>query len=169
MTEWLSADEQGSWRAWLASSRLLNDRLNRELQEQHGLSLPDYEILVRLSELPDRRMRMSDLAEATLSSRSRLSHQMDRMERAGLVSRQTCEADRRGSFAVLTDQGWAALVSAAPDHVNSVRRHLVDQLTAADFAALGAASSKVVDHLLTLGYTCGPMAEAEMAGGRVGL
>jgi len=161
MTMWLSADEQRSWRAWVASSMLLNDRLNRDLQEQHGLSLADYEILVRLSELPERRMRMSDLAESTLSSRSRLSHQIDRMEKAGLVARQTCEDDRRGSFAVLTEQGWATLVAAAPDHVSSVRAHLVDQLSPADFAALGSACSQVVEHLQTLGYACPGMTENE--------
>ena len=86
MTRWLTEDEQRSWRAWLSASVLLTDRLSRDLQEQHGLTIADYEILVRLSEIPDRRMRMSELADATLSSRSRLSHQIDRMERAGLVA-----------------------------------------------------------------------------------
>jgi DNA-binding MarR family transcriptional regulator len=147
MTRWLTEDEQRSWRAWLAASLLLQDCLNRELHEQHGLTMADYEILVRLSEVPDRRMRMSDLAEVTLSSRSRLSHQIDRMEKDGLVERQLCADDRRGSFAVLTDRGWQILVSVAPDHVTSVRAHLVDQLSAKEFAALGAACQKVVDHL----------------------
>ena len=80
MTRWLTEDEQRSWRAWLAASLLLQDRLNRDLQEQTGMTMADYEILVRLSEAPDRRIRMSELAELTLSSRSRLSHQIDRME-----------------------------------------------------------------------------------------
>ena len=149
MTRWLTEDEQQSWRAWVAASLLLQDRLNRDLQEQHGLTMADYEILVRLSESPDRRMRMSDLASTTLSSRSRLSHQVDRMVKAGLVERQACEADRRGAFAVLTDLGWETLVAAAPDHVESVRAHLVDQLTPKEFAALGAACQKVSDHLAT--------------------
>jgi DNA-binding MarR family transcriptional regulator len=147
MTRWLTEDEQESWRAWLAASVLLQDRLNRDLQEQHGLTIADYEILVRLSESPDRRMRMSDLATTTLSSRSRLSHQVDRMVKAGLVERQACEADRRGAFAVLTPLGWDTLVSAAPDHVESVRTHLLDPLTAKEFAALGAACTKVADGL----------------------
>jgi DNA-binding MarR family transcriptional regulator len=147
MTHWLTEEEQRSWRAWLAASLLLQDRLNRELHEQHGLTMADYEILVRLSEVPERRMRMSDLAEVTLSSRSRLSHQIDRMEKAGFVERQLCADDRRGSFAVLTDHGWQVLVAVAPDHVTSVRAHLVDQLTAKEFAALGGACQKVVDHL----------------------
>ena len=114
MTQWLTDDEQRSWRAWLSASLLLQDRLNSDLQAQHGLSMADYEILVRLSESPDRRLRMSNLADTTLSSRSRLSHQIDRMEKAGLVERQLCEDDRRGAFAVLTETGWATLVAAAP-------------------------------------------------------
>lgn len=147
MTRWLNEDEQRSWRAWLSVSLLLQDRLTREMQGQHGLTMADYEILVRLSEVPERRMRMSDLAQVTLSSRSRLSHQIDRMEKAGLVERQHCTDDRRGAFAVLTDLGWTTLVAAAPDHVASVRAHLVDQLTPEEFAALGAACQKVSDHL----------------------
>ena len=123
MTRWLTDDEQRHWRAWLAASLLLNDRLSRDLQEQHGLTIADYEILVHLSEAPDRRLRMSELAEAALSSRSRLSHQIDRMARAGLVDRESCADDRRGAFAVLTQHGWDVLVAAAPDHVESVRRH----------------------------------------------
>jgi len=148
MTRWLNEDEQRSWRAWLSVSQLLHDRLTRELQAQHGLTMADYEILVRLSEIPERRMRMSDLADVTLSSRSRLSHQIDRMEKAGLVERQHCTDDRRGAFAVLTDLGWETLVATAPDHVESVRTHLVDQLTPQEFAALGAACQKVADHLV---------------------
>lgn len=147
MTRWLNEDEQRSWRAWLSASLLLTDRLTREMQSQHGLTMADYEILVRLSEVTDRRMRMSDLAEVTLSSRSRLSHQIDRMEKAGFVERQHCTDDRRGAFAVLTELGWTTLVRTAPDHVESVRMHLVDQLTPEEFAALGSACQKVSDHL----------------------
>jgi DNA-binding MarR family transcriptional regulator len=147
MTRWLSDDQQRSWRAWIAATTLIPDRLSRDLAEQHGLTMADYEILVRLSETPERRIRMSELADLTLSSRSRLSHQIDRMEKAGLVARQNCEQDRRGSFAVLTDQGWEVLVAAAPDHVDSVRRHLVDVLTPAEFAALGSACTKIVTRL----------------------
>ena len=147
MTRWLTEDEQGSWRAWLSASLLLQDRLNSELQAEQGLSMADYEILVRLSESPERRLRMSTLADTTLSSRSRLSHQIDRMEKAGLVERQSCSDDRRGAYAVLTDTGWKALVAAAPDHVAAVLEHLVDQLTPQEFAALGSACRKVADHL----------------------
>ncbi len=145
--EWLSTQEQASWRSWLSAVTLLTDRLNRDLLAEHGLSGMDYEILVRLSETPDRRIRMSDLADLTLASRSRLSHQIDRMERAGLVERESCADDRRGAFAVLTDAGWERMVQAAPDHVRSVRDHLVDVLTPEEFAALGAACRKIADRL----------------------
>ena len=149
MTRWLTDDEQQAWRAWIAASLLLPDRLSRELQERADISLPDYEILVYLSEAPDRRLRMSELAERTLSSRSRLSHQIDRMEGAGLVARFVCTEDRRGSFAALTEEGWSTLVAAAPDHVASVRSHLVDALTPEEFRALGSACQKISDRLQT--------------------
>ncbi len=109
--------------------------------------MPDYEILVRLSESPDRRIRMSELADLTLSSRSRLSHQIDRMHKAGLVDRQECAQDRRGFFAVLTDVGYDTLVEAAPKHVDSVRRRMVDVLTPEEFAELGRLNQKLVDAL----------------------
>ena len=147
MTQWLDPDQQRSWRAWISCSQLLGDRLGRDLVDATGLSMADYEILVRLSDRPERRMRMSELAEATLSSRSRLSHQIDRMERAGLVRRETCDSDKRGLNAVMTEHGWDVLVAAAPSHVASVREHFVDVLTPEEFEALGAACAKVVARL----------------------
>ncbi|NBU32630.1 MAG: MarR family transcriptional regulator [Actinobacteria bacterium] len=147
MTRWLSADQQRIWRDWLTTSELLDHILNSELQASHGLSLGDYEILVRLSESPKRRIRMSELAEKVLISRSRLSHQIDRMQEAGLVDRQICDDDRRGQFAVLTDHGWKALVSAAHVHVSGVRNHFVDILTDAEYAALGRAVKKLAAYL----------------------
>jgi len=147
MTQWLSDDEQQSWRAFIAVLSLLPDRLGRDLGADSGLSMADYEILVRLSDQPDRRIRMSDLADQTLSSRSRLSHQIDRMVKAGLVDRESCDTDRRGMFAVLTDHGYDTLVDSAPAHVTSVRNHLVDVLSVEEFAALGRISAKLRDHL----------------------
>ena len=147
MTRWLSDEEQALWRGWLAASMLLPERLNRDLQEQHGLTGTDYQVLVELSESPERRMRMSTLAERTQLSRSRLSHQIDRMSKAGLVTRQECSQDGRGMFAVMTEQGWETIVAAAPDHVESVRRHLVDQLTPEQFEAFGQACISVADAL----------------------
>lgn len=151
MTQWLSDDEQRAWRAWIAVSLLLPDRLNRDLQEQADISLSDYVILMHLSETPDRRLRMSELAEATQSSRSRLSHQVDRLSAAGLVDREPCSGDRRGFFAVLTPAGWDFIVQTAPVHVESVREHLVDVLTPDEFAEFGRLCAKVVDRLHTPG------------------
>jgi DNA-binding MarR family transcriptional regulator len=147
MVAWLDAQQQQHWRAWLAASTLLADRLNRDLVAATGLTLADYEILVRLSDAPDRRVRMSDLAALTLSSRSRLTHQVDRMEQAGLVRREPCPQDKRGQHCVMTALGWKTLVAAAPDHVASVREHFVDVLSPAEFAALGRSCAKVVAHL----------------------
>jgi len=147
MTRWLTDDQQQAWRAWIAASLLLPDRLSRDLQDEAGISLADYEILVHLSESPQRRLRMSELADLTLSSRSRLSHQIDRMSNAGLVDRQPCSEDRRGAFAVLTQDGYDFLVTTAPAHVASVRAHLVDVLTPEEFDVLGRICTKVADRL----------------------
>ena len=154
MTRWLSLDQQRSWRAYIAATTLLDERLSRDLQAAHGLTMADYEILVRLSEAPDRRLRMSQLAAHTLASRSRLSHQVDRLEKAGLVERQACESDRRGANAVLTERGWELLVAAAPTHVEGVRTNLVDLLSDEEFAALGRALSVVADHLQGMEPDC---------------
>jgi DNA-binding MarR family transcriptional regulator len=142
---WLTADEQRSWRAWITAACLLQERLERDLKSSHGLSMAEYEVLVRLSEAPERRLRMTDLATRTLASKSRLSHQVARMEANGLVRREECLQDRRGSYAVLTDAGWRTLVEAAPAHVGSVRRWLVDPLSEQDLSALGRVCERVVD------------------------
>ena len=147
MTRWLSPSEQQYWRSWIAANLLLGDRLGRDLHRDCGLTLADYEIMVRLSESSQRRMRMSELAEVTLSSRSRLSHQIDRMHKAGYVDRQECEDDRRGFYAFLTDAGYAALVEAAPKHVDSVRRRIVDVLSPEEFAEFGRLNQKLLDAL----------------------
>ena len=147
MTRWLTKEQQAHWRSWITASRVLNEQLSRELQERHGLTITDYQILVRLSESESRSSRMSDLASLTLLSRSRLSHQIDRMEAAGLVSREVCLDDRRGQLAVLTDAGMKASVNTAPDHVEGVRKHFVDVLTDAEYKALGIAAKKIADHL----------------------
>lgn len=126
---WLDTEEQHAWRAWLYSTLLLQDRLDRELMHETGISHAYYEILVQLSETEGRMLRMSQLAERCLSSRSRLSHAVSRLEERGWVRRQVCPEDGRGQLAVLTDEGVAALEAAAPVHVESVRTHLFDQLT----------------------------------------
>lgn len=145
-TRWLDDDEQDTWRAFLAATHLLMDRLDRELQAGAGIPHAYYEILVRLSEAPERTMRMSDLAERCHSSRSRLSHAVSRLEERGWVRREAVPADRRGAVAVLTDAGLAALEAAAPIHVEGVRHHLFDQLDANQLQALGNISHRLVDH-----------------------
>lgn len=147
MTRWLDPDEQRTWRAFLTASRALMETLDRELQHDAGMPHAYYEILVRLSEAPERRLRMSDLADASGSSRSRLSHAVARLEAAGWVRRVECPTDRRGQIAVLTDEGFATLAAAAPGHVEGVRRHLFDALSPAQVDQLRRISETLVDHL----------------------
>jgi DNA-binding MarR family transcriptional regulator len=144
---WLDEGEQKAWRAWLFSWLLLQDRLDRELTHQTGISHAYYEILVALSEAPGRQMRMSELADRCLSSRSRLSHAVSRLEERGWVRRQVCESDGRGQLAVLTDEGFAALEAAAPVHVESVRTHLFDQLSPEQVQTMRDLGETLLRHL----------------------
>ena len=144
---WLDQEEQRTWRAYLYSAQLLLDRLDRELTHATGISHAYYEILVALSETPSRMMRMSELADRCLSSRSRLSHAVSRLEERGWVRRQTCAEDGRGQLAVLTDDGFEALEAAAPIHVESVRDHLFDQLTTEQQLALRDVGETLLRHL----------------------
>jgi DNA-binding MarR family transcriptional regulator len=144
---WLDADEQRAWRAWLYSAQLLLHRLDHELTHATGISHAYYEILVALSETPGRRMRMSELADRCLSSRSRLSHAVARLEERGWMRRQACEGDGRGQLAVLTDEGFASLEAAAPVHVESVRTHLFDQLTPQQVADMRDFGETLLRHL----------------------
>ena len=145
---WLNADEQHTWLAFLYAHRLLFEQIERDLQREAGMPLAYYQILVVLSAHPDRTMRMSELADASSSSRSRLSHTIDRLEASGWVRREVCPSDRRGALAVLTDEGMAVLEAAAPDHVESVRTHLFDQLSPAEVTNLREVSQTLVRHLL---------------------
>lgn len=146
-TEWLSDEEQRTWRAFLCANRLLMDSLERQLQADSGIPHTYYEILVNLSEVPGRTLRMSRLAELSLSSRSRLSHAVARLEEAGWVQRSECATDRRGAMCELTDAGLAALASAAPGHVGAVRANLFDQLTVEQVTQLREICQVVVTHL----------------------
>ena len=128
-TRWLTDDEQRAWRSYLEATTLLFDALDRRLQRDAAIPHGYYEILVRLSEAENRTIRMSELADRTRSSRSRLSHAVARLEERGWVERRNCPADKRGQLAVLTNEGLAALSAAAPDHVSAVRQYVIDQLT----------------------------------------
>ena len=144
---WLSEQQQRQWRAFRDGTTLLFHVLGRELDETSGLSMGEYEVLVRLSEAPGRALRMSELADDLAHSRSRLTHTVARMERAGTVRREPARDDARGVNCVLTEHGWHVLVEAAPGHVESVRRHLVDVLDDEQLAVLGTAMQVVIDHL----------------------
>jgi DNA-binding MarR family transcriptional regulator len=146
MSEWLNPDEMRAWRAYIIASRRLYEALERDLVA-HGLSMADYEVIAYLSEAPDRRARMSELAQASLLSRSRLSHRMKVLEEAGIVRRETCNDDRRGAFAVLTEHGWQTIVAAAPDHVTSVRSRFIDLLRSDEHAMLTNVFERVGEKL----------------------
>jgi len=140
---WLSEREQEIWRSFLSATIGLTDALARQLQRDAGMPHAYYEILVALSEAPDRTLRMSELAGVRNSSRSRLSHAVARLEEAGWVRRRDCPTDKRGSFAMLTDEGYAALEAAAPGHVTEVRERLFDQLTPEQVEQLGEISRAI--------------------------
>ncbi len=140
---WLTVEQQESWRSYLLGVTRLTEALGRALDEDAGLSLSEYEILVRLSEAPEHTARMSELAASLVHSRSRLTHTVGRLESRGLVERRTCAADGRGVNATMTSEGYALLVRAAPGHVRAVRENLVDVLTDAELRALGDAMARV--------------------------
>lgn len=126
---WLDDQEQRAWRAFIAAQRVVNSRIEQQLQRDAGMPHTYFEILVRLSEAPDGRLRMSELALATLGSRSRLSHAVNRLERVGWVRREGVESDRRGQVAIITDDGREKLRETAPGHVETVRQAVFDALT----------------------------------------
>jgi DNA-binding MarR family transcriptional regulator len=128
-TPWLTEPEQKAWRTLVGATGSLMATLEAELQAAHGLSLAEYEVLVALSEADHRRMRMSDLAALLHLSPSGLTRRLDALTRRGWVTRERCPSDRRGTFAVLVDAGYDALVAAAPTHVRGVREHFVDRLS----------------------------------------
>ncbi|MEU1735692.1 MarR family transcriptional regulator [Streptosporangium sp. NPDC020145] len=145
MTRWLDDEEQRAWRAFMGASQLIHEELDRQLQRDSSMPHTYYIILVKLSEAKDRRMRMSDLATELNSSQSRLSHAVSRLEERGWVRRVPCAADRRVSWAELTDEGFAALTAAAPGHVEAVRRVLFDRVDSEQVKRLMEICSAVLD------------------------
>ena len=143
---WLSAAEQDAWRAYIRLAKMLMRQLDRDLHP-FGLSTNDYEILVELSEEPGHKLRMTELADRTAQSRSRLSHQITRMEAKGLVRRDACPGDKRGTFAVITPRGQALIERVAPSHVDSVRRHFIDHMSPEQLDQLGTAYRPLLDRL----------------------
>ena len=144
-TRWLTADEQQAWRTFLVACQTLFSTIDAQLLRDSDIPHGYYEILVRLSETPGRALRMTQLAEASTSSKSRLSHAVARLEERGWVRRTDCPTDRRGQIAQLTDEGFAALAAAAPGHVDQVRRSLIDRLTAEQVEQLREIGAAIIE------------------------
>lgn len=145
--DWLDPTEDRAWRSWLEMTAKVRTLVARDLLADAGLSEADYEVLVQLSEHPDLRIRMSDLAGQLRWSRSRLSHQVARMEARGQLTKEGCDQDARGWYAVLTPSGLDDIRRAAPLHVASVRRNMLEALDHRQLDQLHALSTAVLDHL----------------------
>ncbi|MFI6471871.1 MarR family winged helix-turn-helix transcriptional regulator [Streptomyces sp. NPDC050516] len=134
---WLSDEEQRTWRAYLHATRLLEDHLDRQLQRDAGMPHIYYGLLVQLSQAPRRRLRMTELAKNSKITRSRLSHAVARLENNGWVRREDCPSDKRGQLAILTDAGYEILERTAPGHVAAVRQAMFDRLSPDQVDQLG--------------------------------
>ena len=139
----LTESQMRAWRAFLGASTLVSARLNHELDEAAAISMYEYEILVRLFESEAGRVRMSQLADQVSYSRSRLTHTVGRLERAGYVLRSSCPNDRRGVYAHLTKAGYEFLAQTAPIHLDGVRRHLIDRFAPSELATLTELLEKI--------------------------
>jgi len=144
---WLNEREERAWRAYTRLRAQLSAQISRDLARRSGMSESEYAVLVHLSESPDQRLRSFELCDELQWERSRLSHQLTRMERRGYITRQECPSDARGSFVVLTDEGRAAIEAAAPGHVADVRQHFIDALTDDQLDALAEIAETVIDRL----------------------
>jgi DNA-binding MarR family transcriptional regulator len=148
-TKWLDDEETRAWHAFLAAGALVDRRLDQQLKEHAGVSHLQYEILVRLSAHCDTEMRMTELADAVLNSKSGLTYQVSQLEKAGLVRRRSCTSDDRAVYAVLTPEGKSLLERAAPAHVELVRELLIDVLTPEQLRAvadgLGEATRRMLE------------------------
>ncbi|MGV0717360.1 MarR family transcriptional regulator [Mycolicibacterium sp. XJ662] len=146
--EWLSGAEQQMWRGYLDSTRLLLRALDRQLEVNAAISFADYEVLGLLSEAPQRRLRMSEIAGAAVTTRSGVTRAVNRLADAGWLRRVPCPEDKRGLFAELTEAGFAKLQSAAPGHVATVRRNVFDLLSPRDVRLFTHAYAEIRAHLL---------------------
>lgn len=161
-TPWLDEVEDAAWRGWLAASERIRTAVSRDLVRDHGLSEPEFAVLVHLSESPGRSMRMTDLADGLTWSRSRLSHLAGRMEARGLLARRGCPSDARGAFATLTAAGLSEITEAAPSHVRSVRRAMFDHLDSEQVRQLGSITAALLAGLAPAGPDdCPPCADPD--------
>ncbi|KHL19542.1 UNVERIFIED_CONTAM: MarR family transcriptional regulator [Mumia flava] len=147
MTRWLTTEQQVLWRSFLGGATVFFDQLDRDLRREHDISMPEYEILVRLSEAEDQTLRMAVIASSVAHSRSRVTHTIARMEKAGLVERASCLSDGRGVNAHLTEAGMDKLRDAAHTHVTGVREYLLDNATDEEFEVIGRVFERVVTAL----------------------
>lgn len=145
--DWLNDAEMRTWRAYLRAVNLIDRRLNEGLKAASDLAIEDYEVLVHLSETPDRRLRMSDLSQRLVHSQSRLTQRVDRLAKRGYVCREKCPEDRRGTFACLTDEGFAALETTAPRHVRDVRDALIDLIDPDEHEVVAEVFERIIDKL----------------------
>ncbi|MEV4378090.1 MarR family transcriptional regulator [Streptosporangium sp. NPDC049644] len=143
-TRWLGESEMAMWMAYLSATHLLERRVEDQLKVDSGLTHAQYEILARLSEHPDARLRMTELARRLIISKSGLTYQIGQLERRGLVARTTCPSDERGVFAVLTEEGSRCLERTAPGHVAVVRAFLIDRLTPEEVETMRRIMTKAV-------------------------
>ncbi|MCA2226857.1 MarR family winged helix-turn-helix transcriptional regulator [Nonomuraea aurantiaca] len=141
-TAWLDETEMAAWRAFLSTSHLLERRIEEQLKAAAGLTHPQYEVLARLADAPDRQMRMTELARGVVVSKSALTYQIGQLEKAGLVERTTCPSDERGVLAVLTEAGVRCLERVAPGHVAVVRAYLIDRMTRGELETMTTAMRK---------------------------
>lgn len=144
---WLTAEQELAWRRYRRMRTLLDLELSRDLRRDSGLSDADYDVLTMLSDRPGRSLRARDLGNRLRWSTSRLAHQIGRMEQRRLVARGATEDDARGAVVTLTENGWQILIAAAPLHVESVRRNLIDLISPAELRTLDRIARKVLDHL----------------------
>lgn len=142
---WLDETEMRAWRGFIDVSGRVIKGLDSSLKQSAQMTFDDYEVLVHLSEAPERRLRMTELSERLLHSQSRLTQRVDRLVKRGWVAREKCDEDRRGTFAVLTDDGFAAIDAAAPHHLADVRRLLLDHVRPDELAAVADIFERIAD------------------------
>ena len=159
-TRWLTDEELILWRSFVATSSGVISKLDGLLKEKTGLNFDDYEVLVHLTEADGKRIRMSELSDRLLYSRSRLSQRIDRMVDRGLVIREKCEDDARGTWAVLTPAGQATIESAAPHHVEHVRTHLLDHIDESELQVVARTLERLAGTVLANGVGVRPQPES---------
>ena len=158
---WLSVSQQRVWRQWLAANAELATAVGRQLNQDNGISAPDFHVLVRLSEEPGRRLRIVELARGMQWERSRLSHHLTRMEKRGLILRRECPQDGRGQFAELTDEGRRTVEQAAPGHAALVRSVLFDPLSDEELAVLDRVTDALIERVRLTGFGDGGATEPD--------